>query len=82
LCLACTIALEEIKSAQWVEDCSTRAIYDSSRIGIKAAATNKRTVAGWNIMLRANQEHFPLPDPKIHKQEPPLPDFLSAFMKK
>ncbi|KAI2499926.1 hypothetical protein MHU86_14547 [Fragilaria crotonensis] len=48
-------------------------------MGIEAAATNERTVAGWNIMLRANREHFPLPDPKIHKQQRPLPDLLEYF---
>jgi hypothetical protein len=48
-------------------------------MGIEAAATNERTVAGWDIMLRANREHFPLPDPKIHKQRRPLPDLLEYF---
>jgi hypothetical protein len=79
LCLAYTIALEEMNSARWVEDCCTQTIYESSRMGFEAAATNERTVAGWNIMLRANREHFPLPDPKIHKQQRPLPDLLEYF---
>jgi hypothetical protein len=49
-------------------------------MGIEAAATNKHTpVAGWNIMLRANREHFPLPDPKIHKAQRPQPDLLEYF---
>ncbi len=68
-----------MSSARWVEECCTQAIYESSRMGIEAAATNERTVACWNIMLRANCEHFPLPDPKIHKQQRPLPDLLEYF---
>jgi hypothetical protein len=48
-------------------------------MGIEAAATSKRTVAEWNILLRANCEHFPLPDPKIRKQKKPLPDLLEYF---
>jgi hypothetical protein len=68
-----------MNAARWVEDCCTQAIYESSRMGIEAAAANERTVAGWNIMLRANREHFPLPDPKIHKQQRPLPDLLENF---
>ena len=29
--------------------------------------------------MRANREHFPLPNPKIHKQKNPLPDLLDYF---
>jgi hypothetical protein len=72
-------ALEEMNSAQWIEDCSAQAIYNSSRMGIEAAATTECTVADWNILLRANCEHFPLPDPKICKQKTPLPDLLEYF---
>jgi len=79
LCLAYTVALEEMNSARWIEDCCAQAIYDSSRMGIEAAATSERTVAEWNILLRANCEHFPLPDPKIRKQKKPLPDLLEYF---
>jgi len=79
LCLAYTVALEEMNSARWIEDCCAQAIYDSSRMGIEAAATTERTVADWNILLRANCEHFPLPDPKIRKQKKPLPDLLEYF---
>ncbi|KAI2509402.1 hypothetical protein MHU86_5035 [Fragilaria crotonensis] len=79
LCLAYMYALEEMNSARWVEDCCAQAISDSSKVGIDAAATNERTVAGWNILLRANREHFPLPNPRIHKQKNPLPDLLEYF---
>ena len=79
LCLAYITALEEMNSVRWVEDCCSQAIYDCNRMGIEAAATNERTVADWNILLRANCEHFPLPDPKIHKQKKPLPDLLEYF---
>jgi hypothetical protein len=79
LCLAYTVALEEMNSVRWIEDCCAKAIYDSSRMGIEAAATTERTVADWNILLRANREHFPLPDPKIRKQKKPLPDLLEYF---
>jgi hypothetical protein len=48
-------------------------------MGIEAAGTNERTVAGWNILLRANRERFPHPNPKIHKQKKPLPDLLAYF---
>lgn len=78
LCLAYIIALEEMNSARWVEDCCSQAVYECSRMGIEAA-TSKLTVAGWNILLRANREHFPLPDPKIRKQKKPLPDLLEYF---
>jgi hypothetical protein len=61
------MALEEMNSARWVEDCCTQGIYDSSKMGIEAAGTNERTVAGWNILLRANRERFPHPNPNIHK---------------
>ena len=29
--------------------------------------------------MRANREHFPLPNPRIHKQNNPLPDLLEYF---
>ena len=48
-------------------------------MGIEAAATNERTVAGWNALLRANRERFPVPDPKTHKQNKPLPNLLEYF---
>ena len=79
LCLAYTMALEEMNSARWVEDCCTQAIFDSSKMGIEAAGTNERTVAGWNILLRANRECFPHPNPNIHKAKKPLPDLLEYF---
>ena len=79
LCLAYTMALEEMNSARWVEDCCTQAIFDSSKMGIEAAGTNERTVAGWNILLRANRERFPHPNPNVHKQQKPLPDLLEYF---
>jgi hypothetical protein len=69
LCLAYIYAMEEMNSVRWVEDYCTQAIFDCNRMGIEAAATNESTVAGWNILLRANREHFPLLDPKIHKQK-------------
>jgi hypothetical protein len=78
-CLAYTYALEEMNSARWIEDCCAQAIFDSNKMGIEAAATNERTVAGWNILLRANREHFPQPNPRIHKQKNPLPDLLEYF---
>ena len=73
LCLAHIYALEEMNSARWIEDCCAQAIFDSNKMGIEAAATNKQTVAGWNILLRADHEHFPLPNPRIHKQKNPVP---------
>ena len=76
LCLAFILALEEMNSVCWVEDCCAQAIYDSGRMSIKAAATTERTVADSNILLRANRVHFPLPDPKILRQEKPLPNLL------
>ena len=48
-------------------------------MGIEAAVTNERTVAGWNVLLRANPERFPVPDPKTHKQKKPLPYLLEYF---
>ena len=78
LCLAYTYALEEMNSARWIEDCCAAAIAACSKLGIEAAATNERTVAGWNILLRANREHFPMPNPKILKKRP-LPDLLEYF---
>ena len=68
LCLAYIFAVEEMNSARWIEDCCAQTILDCNRMGIEAA-TSDRTVAGWNILLRANRELFPLPDPKIHKQK-------------
>ena len=53
---------------------------DCIRMSIEAAATNERTVADWNNLLRANREHFPVPDPKSHKQKKPLPDLLEYFL--
>jgi len=78
LCLAYMFALEEMNSAKWVDDCCAQAIFVSNGMGVEAA-TSKRTVAGWNILLRANQEHFPQPDPTIHKDKKPLPDLLEYF---
>jgi hypothetical protein len=79
LCLAYMYALEEMNAVKWVEDCCAQACIDSNKMGIEAAATNERTVAGWNILLRGNREHFPLPNPKIHKQKKPLPELLELF---
>ena len=79
LCLAYMNALEEMNSARWVEDCCAQACKDNNKMEIEAAATNERTVSGWNILLRGNCEHFPLPNPKIHKQKKPLPDLLEYF---
>jgi hypothetical protein len=54
-----------------------QAIADCNKIGIKAAATSEQTVAGCNILLRSNREHFPLPNPKVlNKQKQPLPELL------
>ncbi|KAI2500715.1 hypothetical protein MHU86_13743 [Fragilaria crotonensis] len=79
LCLAYTYAIEEMNSARWIADCCVRAVLDCNRMGIEAAATNERTVAGWNALLRANRERFPVPDPKTHKQNKPLPILLEYF---
>ena len=69
-----------MNSARWIEDCCLTAIVDCSKMGMEAAATNERTVAGWNILLRANREHFPMPNPKIlHRQKHSLPDLLEYF---
>ncbi len=46
LCLAYTLALEEMNSAKLVENCCTRANFDSSKMGIEAAGTHEWTVAG------------------------------------
>jgi hypothetical protein len=78
LCLAYIMALEEMNTARWVQDCCAQAVYDSNRMGIEAA-TSKLIGAGWIILLQAKREHFPLPDPKIHKQKKPLPDLLEFF---
>jgi hypothetical protein len=72
-------ALEEMNSAKWVDDCCAQAIFVSNGMGVVEAATSKRTVAGWNILLQANREHFPQPDPTIHKHKKPLPDLLEYF---
>jgi hypothetical protein len=79
LCLAYMIALEEMNAARWMEDCCAEACRDNNKIGIEAAATNERTVARWNILLRGNREHFPLPNLKIQKQIKSLPDLLEYF---
>ncbi len=50
-------------------------------MGIEAAGTNEKTVAGWNILLRANREHFPHPNPRIRKDKKPLPELLEYFQK-
>ena len=77
LCLAYVHALEEMNAVRWIEDCCAQAIADCSKIGIEAAATSERTVAGWNILLRSNRERFPLPNPKVlNKQKHPLPELL------
>ena len=68
-----------MNSVRWVEDCCIQAIADCNRIRIEAAATSERTVADWNLLLKANREHFPLTDPKIHKHKKPLPDLLEYF---
>ena len=78
LCLAYIYALEEMNSARWMDDCCTQAIIDSSKMGIEAA-THKQAVAGWNILLRSNNERFPLPNPRIHKEKNPLPELLEYF---
>ena len=48
-------------------------------MGIEVAGTNARTVAGWNILLRGNCEHFPHPNPRIHKGKQPLPELLDFY---
>ncbi len=48
-------------------------------MGIKAAGTNERIFAGWNILLRANRQRFSHPNPKIHQQKKLLPDLLACF---
>jgi hypothetical protein len=79
LCLAYINALEEMNVARWIEDCCAEACRDHSKIGIEAAGTNERTVARWNILLRGNREHFPLPNLKIQRQIKSLPDLLEYF---
>jgi hypothetical protein len=79
LCLAYMNALEEMNSARWVGDCCAQACNDHNKIGIEAAATHEETVADWNILLRGNREHFPLPNSKIQRQKKPLPDVLEYF---
>ena len=46
---------------RWIEDCCIQAISDNSKMGMEAAGTNKLTVVGWNILLRANRDRFPIP---------------------
>jgi hypothetical protein len=46
LCLAYMFALEEMNSAQWIDNCCVQAVYESNRMGVEAA-TNKRTGCGW-----------------------------------
>jgi hypothetical protein len=58
-------ALEEMNTAKRVDDCCAQAVFVSNGMGVEAA-TSKQTVAGWNILLWANREHFPQPDPTIH----------------
>jgi hypothetical protein len=46
---------------------------------MEAMGTNEETVAGWNILLRSNHEHFPVPtNPKIFNKKP-LPELLEYF---
>jgi hypothetical protein len=74
VCLAYIYAIEDVNSARWIEDCCVHAVLDCNRMGIEAAATNQRTVAGWNVLRsRANRERFPVPDPKTHKQNKQFP---------
>ena len=78
LCLAYSLALEEMNSSRWVKDCCATAILTLSRLGMEATGTNEETVAGWNVLLRSNHEHFPMPNPKIFKKKP-LPELLEYF---
>jgi hypothetical protein len=73
------MALEEMNSVRWVKDCCTQGIFDSSKMVIKVAGTNERTVAVWNILLRANRKRFPHPNPNIHKTKKTLPDLSECF---
>jgi hypothetical protein len=83
LCLASNMnALEEMNAVRWVGDCCAQACKDNNRMGIEAAATYEETVAGWNILLRGNHEHFPLPNPKIQRQKKLLPNLLEYFQDK
>ena len=67
----------EDELGEGVEDCCAEACSDdNNKMGIEAAATNERTVAGWNMLLRGNREHFPLPNLKIQSQKKPLSDVL------
>lgn len=74
------LALKEMNSVCRVEDSCSQAIYDSGCMGtVEANTTTERTVAEWNILLRSNCEHFPLPDPKILKSKNPLPYLLEYY---
>ena len=79
LSLAYTIALQEMNSSKWMEDCCCAALHTASIMGIEAAATTMKAVAGWNILLRANRENFPYPNPRIHRDKKPLPELLEYF---
>ena len=79
LCLAYTVALEEMNSMKWQSGCCEKALWVGSLMGIEAAATTAKAVAGWNILLRANREHFPQPNPRLHKDKRPLPELLEYF---
>jgi hypothetical protein len=71
--------MEEMNSARWVGDCCAQACNNNNKMGIEAAATHAETVADWNILLRGNREHFPLPNSKIQRQKKPLPYLLEYF---
>jgi hypothetical protein len=68
-----------MNSSKWMEDCCVSALHTSSIMGIEAAATTMKAVAGWNILLRANRENFPYPNPRIHRDKKPLPELLEYF---
>jgi hypothetical protein len=79
LSLAYTVALEEMNSSRWIEDCCGAALNTGSLMGLEAAATSVKTVAAWNILLRANRENFPHPNPRMHQDKKPLPELLEYF---
>ena len=64
---------------KWQSGCCEKALWVGSLMGIEAAATTAKAVAGWNILLRANREHFPQPNPRLHKDKRPLPELLEYF---
>jgi hypothetical protein len=78
LCLAYMFALEEMSWAQWIKYCCAKANSDCDKVESYAAGTHERTAAGWNIILRENWEHFPMPNHGILKNNP-LPDLLKYF---